>query len=77
MSFEPCPTCEGCGRVSDTDNPEPWSRWLALPPGSNLAVVMGLVKPKECPSCDGTGGNRELRRASVTSPGGARKAVPS
>ena len=26
-----CPACDGCGKVANTQDQEPWSRWLALP----------------------------------------------
>jgi len=50
-----CPKCEGCGRVADTDDQEPWSAWADLPPGADMAVRLGLVKPMPCPKCGGTG----------------------
>jgi len=50
-----CLKCDGCGRVADTDDQEPWSAWLALPLQSAGAVVMGLVKPMTCPACGGLG----------------------
>ena len=50
-----CPRCLGCGRIADSEEGEPWEMWEALPPGSNLAVRLGLVKPITCPECDGTG----------------------
>lgn len=50
-----CPQCEGGGRVADTEGHEPWTFWSELPPGSDIAVQMGLVRPIECPLCHGTG----------------------
>ena len=50
-----CPRCDGCGKVADTDEQEPWTAWETLPPGSDLAVKMGIVKPIPCPSCEGKG----------------------
>ena len=50
-----CDRCDGCGRIADSEDGEPWSVWEELPPGSDLAVKMGLVKPLTCPSCGGTG----------------------
>ncbi len=50
-----CPTCEGCGKVADIPEQSPWSDWEELPPGADLAVRMGLVRPEECPACKGTG----------------------
>lgn len=50
-----CPKCNGEGKVANSIDQEPWSAWANLPPGSDLAVVVGLVKPIECPRCKGTG----------------------
>lgn len=57
----PCPRCEGCGQLASTPDREPWTAWENLPPGSDLAVVAGLVKPIQCDECDGT--KQVLRRA--------------
>lgn len=51
----PCPRCDGCGQLANSDDREPWSVWLALPLQSALAVTMGLVKPEPCDECGGTG----------------------
>lgn len=48
-----CAKCEGCGQVADTEDEEPWSRWMELPLKNSVVVVMGLVKPKPCPECSG------------------------
>jgi len=50
-----CSMCAGCGQVADDDDGTPWKYWADLPPGSDLAVRMGLVKPQTCPGCEGTG----------------------
>jgi DnaJ-class molecular chaperone len=50
-----CPKCDGCGKVADTDNEEPWTAWLDLPLRSSIAVVAGIVRPKTCPDCNGSG----------------------
>lgn len=51
-----CPDCLGDGRVAGgTDDRDPWPVWASLPPGSDLAVRMGLVYPVTCSTCDGTG----------------------
>ena len=50
-----CTKCDGCGQVADTEEQEPWSDWLALPLGSSVAVLIGMVKPITCPACEGTG----------------------
>lgn len=50
-----CTRCDGCGRLADSDDREPWSFWESLPWPSNMAVVMGLVKPIQCPDCNGRG----------------------
>lgn len=46
-----CSTCDGCGQVANTDDREPWTAWEDLPPGSDLAVRLGLVRPVPCPDC--------------------------
>lgn len=50
-----CPRCDGCGQVANTDDAEPWTAWTSLPPGSDIAVRMGLVRPLICPACHGGG----------------------
>ena len=50
-----CNTCDGEGKVANTDNMEPWSQWAQLPVQSALAVVIGIVKPMTCPTCKGSG----------------------
>lgn len=54
-----CPRCEGCKQIASGDEGEPWYVWAELPPPSNLAVVMGVVKPLPCPECGGTGVKKE------------------
>ncbi len=46
-----CKRCDGTGRIANTDEGEPWSDWASLPPGSDLAVQLGHVKPIPCPVC--------------------------
>lgn len=50
-----CPRCRGCGQIANSEQGEPWSNWMALPLQSATAVLMGLVKPIPCPSCNGAG----------------------
>lgn len=50
-----CERCNGCGKIADTENGEPWESWANLPPGSDLAVRLGFVRPIQCPDCGGTG----------------------
>jgi len=50
-----CPKCEGCGKIANTDDQEPWTYWEELPPSAKVAVQMGLVHPVPCPACNGTG----------------------
>ena len=50
-----CRKCQGDGKVANTDDQEPWSAWESLPPGSDIAVQMGLVRPITCPVCGGSG----------------------
>lgn len=51
-----CGRCDGCGRIADTEEGEPWTSWLELPLQSSAAVLMGIVNPIPCPDCGGTGG---------------------
>lgn len=55
MADDACTRCEGCGQLADTDAAEPWTAWLNLPLKSSLAVLMGMVKPKMCHACGGSG----------------------
>ena len=48
---ETCSTCQGEGQIANDDERTPWSAWANLPPGSDLAVRMGLVFPIPCPDC--------------------------
>lgn len=58
---KPCPKCEGCGQVADTDDQEPWTFWLKLPLESAAAVLMGLVNPIPCPVCSSAPGAEGVR----------------
>jgi len=51
----PCPKCDGCGRVANSDDQEPWTVWENLPLKSAAAVLIGLVRPIPCPVCHGSG----------------------
>lgn len=58
-----CGRCDGCGRVamnSSGELMEPWTAWEELPPGSDFAVRVGLVKPVKCPDCEGSGFESEI-----------------
>lgn len=57
-----CQYCDGCGRVADTEEQEPWSAWENLPVKSAIGVLIGLVQPMPCPQCNGTGKMREHQR---------------
>lgn len=50
-----CNRCDGCGQVANTEEQEPWTAWSSLPPGSDMAVRLGLVAPWECVECEGSG----------------------
>ena len=54
---KPCVRCHGEGEIADTKDGEPWSAWKSLPPGSDVAVRLGWVKPIPCPICNGKGTN--------------------
>ena len=53
-----CPRCEGCGKLADTEDREPWTDWTSLPVASATALLMGLVKPVDCDECQGSGNVR-------------------
>ncbi len=55
MADDKCDRCDGCGKIASDDEGSPWSAWLALPPGSDLAVRLGVVRPIDCPDCGGAG----------------------
>ncbi len=50
-----CRKCDGCGKVATDDDGTPWTFWANLPPGADLAVQLGLVRPVACPVCGGAG----------------------
>jgi hypothetical protein len=50
-----CRQCLGWKRVANSDDGESWKYWAELAPPSNLAVMLGVVQPVECPRCKGTG----------------------
>jgi len=54
-----CEKCDGCGKIANDEDETPWSDWLELPLGSSAAILMGLVKPIECPKCKGSGELKE------------------
>lgn len=51
-----CLRCDGCGKIADSKDGEPWTNWTTLPVQSAIAVAAGIVKPITCPDCNGTGG---------------------
>jgi len=50
-----CQTCDGCGKIANDDDGTPWRAWEELPPGSDLSVKLGIIKPITCSECGGTG----------------------
>lgn len=46
-----CERCHGEKQIANTASGERWSLWEQLPPGSDAAVKLGLVKPIPCPAC--------------------------
>jgi hypothetical protein len=54
-TYRTCDKCDGCGRIANSEKGEPWTDWERLPPGSDLAVRLGIVRPIPCPDCKGTG----------------------
>lgn len=55
VKFDACRRCAGCGQIATDDDGTPWCYWAEIPPPSNLAVTLGLVRPVPCPACDGLG----------------------
>ena len=53
MNDEKCQRCDDCGQIADSEDGAPWHVWANLPPGSDIAVRMGIVKPIPCPDCKG------------------------
>lgn len=68
-----CPKCEGCGKVANTREAEPWHRWESLPPGSDLAVRLGIICPIPCPKCNGTGKIETEHKTNQGNPRGGDK----
>jgi len=52
---EACQKCWGWKRIDNGRDGISWKHWAELPPESDIAVRIGLVKPIECPRCHGTG----------------------
>lgn len=50
-----CTRCDGCGKIANSDEGEPWTAWESLPLESQGAMTLGIVRPIACPSCDGKG----------------------
>jgi len=53
-----CYHCNGEGRTdshADVAERAPWSFWENLPPGQDIAVRRGWVKPMDCAECGGSG----------------------
>lgn len=54
-----CLKCDGCGKIANTDEGEPWIFWEELPNESKIAVNLGIVAPRVCPMCKGSGEESE------------------
>jgi hypothetical protein len=39
-----CARCAGCGQIATDDDGTPWKYWAEIPPPSNLAVTLGMVR---------------------------------
>lgn len=50
-----CERCDGCGKIASGEEGAPWSVWADMPLRSVSAVLLGIVKPIECPECKGRG----------------------
>lgn len=53
LDWAKCSKCGGCGQIDSGDEQAPWAMWESLPPGSDMAVRLGLVSPLPCPQCGG------------------------
>lgn len=52
---DPCRHCLGWKKIANSTDGESWKYWAELPSPENLAVVIGVVFPVDCPRCQGTG----------------------
>jgi hypothetical protein len=68
-----CLRCEDCGQIASGDEGAPWTYWQDLPPGSDLAVQLGVVRPIPCPDCRG-GAGPDVEEAFVPADLAAEKA---
>lgn len=59
MGNTKCKRCDGCGQIANSTDGEPWTAWKLLPPGSDIAVRLGIVRPVTCPACNGSGEVRD------------------
>lgn len=55
-----CNGCDGCGKIANDDDATPWTYWENLPESGKLAVRLGVIFPRRCPRCDGTGFAKEI-----------------
>lgn len=46
-----CNRCAGCGQIANDEEGTPWKYWEEIPPPSNIAVTLGIVRPIPCPDC--------------------------
>jgi hypothetical protein len=60
-----CERCNGCGRIADTEDGEPWTAWTSHRLMASAAVLLRIVRPVKCPDCNGTG---ELESARASNP---------
>ena len=51
-----CSKCAGCGQLDNKDY-LPWKYWMqnAIPRPSKIAIRLGIIKPIDCPKCNGLG----------------------
>jgi|GEM_PF-5803033 len=51
-----CGRCAGCGRLGGVGAGErPWSDFVGVPVHCLIPKVMGMQRPRACPSCGGSG----------------------
>ena len=63
-----CRHCLGWKKIANSDDGESWKYWAELSSPENLAVVLGVVFPIDCPRCQGTGKepSAEMRSTRLT-----------
>jgi hypothetical protein len=60
MAAQPCPTCEGAGKL-DSKNKKSWNQFRGIPYGDPRmkGVASGEIVPENCSDCAATGVKQE------------------